>query len=114
MSRANQALENPVNSYVLFCLLNDKRVFFGLFDQKKVSNFEFNIIVKRPPKTPLKFDSGSFETIKKFSKIFFTGSLTGSGSEIHRFYQATEVIWVEGLEATSSYYQFLQRISGSL
>ena len=32
--------------------------------------------------------------------IFFTGSLTGSESEIYRFDQATEVIWVE---ATSSY-----------
>ena len=30
----------------------------------------------------------------------FKGSLTGSESEVHRFDQATEVIWVE---ATSSY-----------
>ena len=48
---------------------------------------------------------------KNNSKIFFNGSLTGSGSKVHRFDQPTEVIrfW-----ATLSYYHFLLCISGSL
>ena len=51
------------NSCVFFCRLKDKRVFFALLGSK----------------------GGSFEPINFFSKIFFTGSLTGSQSEIHRF-----------------------------
>ena len=93
-----------LNSCVFFCLLKDKRMFFGL------STRRWSKMLKQPPRVHLKFDDGSFEPIKN-SKIVFTGSLTGSGSEIHRFYQATEVIWVE---ATSSCSQFLLRISGSL
>ena len=57
-----------------FRLLKDKRLFFGLFDQKMKLN-----------------KGGSFEP-KKFSGNFFTGSLTGSESEIHRFDQPTEFI----------------------
>ena len=74
------------NSCVLFCLLKDKRVFFGHPDQKMKSN------IKMTPKTTLKFDGGSFEAIKFFSKFFFTGCLTGSESENRRYDQPAEVI----------------------
>ena len=67
--------------------------------------------VNDPLILPLKLNDGSFEPLKNCSKIFFTGSLTGSESEIHRFDQSTEVIWVR---AISSYHQFLLPISGSL
>jgi len=40
----------------------------------------------------MKFEGGSFEPIKKFLKIFFTGSLSGSGPEIHRFVQTIEEV----------------------
>ena len=45
-----------------------------------------------PPIVPLKFQGGSFELIKIFEKIFFTGSLTGSEPEIREFLQPTEQI----------------------
>ena len=40
--------------------------------------------------TPLEFKGGTFERIKKFSKIFVTGSLTGSEPEIQRFVKPAE------------------------
>ena len=85
---------NQFNSCILFC---------PFFDQKMKSSH------KMTPKSPP--DGGSFEPIKIFSKIFFTGSLTGSEPENNTFDQPTEDLWVE---ATSSFYQFLLRISGSL
>ena len=45
-----------------------------------------------PPIVPLKFQGGSFELIKIFWKIFFTGSLTGSEPEIQRFLQPADQI----------------------
>ena len=51
-----------LNSCVLFCLLEDKRLFFGLPDQKIKSN------IKKAPET----DGGFFEAIKNFSKHFLT------------------------------------------
>ena len=94
-----------VNSCAFFCLLRQEDVFraFPSEDEVKHSN--------DPPRALLKFDGGSFEPIKFFSKIFFTGSLTGSESEIFRFDKPIKVILVE---ATSSCYQFMLRISESL
>ena len=86
------------NSCVLFCLFKDQRVFFGLIDQNMKSN-----IKKTPKSRPPEIWRFFWTNIKSFEKIFFTGSLTGSESEIHKFDQATEIIWVE---ITSSYYQF--------
>ena len=64
-----------------------------------------------PPMVRLKSQGGSFELIKKVKKIFFTGSLTGSGPEIQRFLQPTEQIWVR---TTCSCYQLLPCIGCSI
>jgi len=50
----------------------------------------------------MKFEGGSFEPIKIFAKNFFTGSLSGSEPEIHRF------------GTTYTCYQLSLFISGSL
>ena len=99
-----RTLNLTVASFFVF-FFKDKRVFFGLFDRR------WSQILTRSPKTPLKFDGGSFEPIKKFRKFFFIGSLTGSESENHRYDQSAEVIWIK---ATSSYYLCLPGMSGSL
>ena len=57
-----------------------------------------------------KFDGGSFEPIKVFPKIFFTGSFSGSGPEIHRSVRTLEEVWVG---TTYSCYQFSLFISSS-
>ena len=63
-----------------------------------------------PQRVPMKFEGGSFEPIKIFPKIFFTGSFSGSGPEIHRFVQTLEEVWVR---ATYSCNQLSLFISGS-
>ena len=45
-----------------------------------------------PQRVPMKFEGGSFEPIKIFPKIFFTGSFSGSGPEIHRFVRTLEEV----------------------
>ena len=61
---------------------------FGLPDQKMKSNVQTT-----PQESPLKFEGGSFELIKNFSKILFAGNLGESGPEIHRLVDATEEIF---------------------
>ena len=58
----------------------------------------------------MNFESGSFEPINFFPKIFFTGSFSGSGPEIHRFVRILEDVWVG---ATNSCYQLSLFINGS-
>ena len=51
------------------------------------------------PKSPLEIERRFVLAIKKNSKIFFTGTLSGSGPEIHKLVDATEKISVR----TTSY-----------
>ena len=64
-----------------------------------------------PQRVPMKFEGGSFEPIKIFPKIFFTGSFSGSGPEIHRFFRILEEAWVG---ATYSCYQLSLFMSKNL
>ena len=75
------------NSCVGIWILKSKRVF--LCDLRPLNVAECK---NDPQRVPMKFEGGSFEPIKIFPKIFFTGSFSGSGPEIHRFVRTLEEV----------------------